>query len=342
MKILVAANVAPFMPGGADYHIEGLAEALRRAGHEVLTLRLPFRFSPPAAIASLMDFCGDYDVNAPNGVRIDRLISLQFPAYGLLHDHHRVWVMHQHRAAYELYDEAAASPEERALRERIRAFDDRVLARIGRRFANSRRVAERLEHFNGLDAEPLYHPPHGVERFYTAEARDYVFFPSRLERLKRQDLLIEAARRVESPVGFLLAGDGGQRPRYERLIEALGVADRVRLLGRIGEAEKLAFYAHSLAVFFGPFDEDYGYVTLEAMLSAKPVITCTDSGGPLELVEHERTGLVTEPTPEAVAAAVDRLYRERTWAGELGRAGRARYRELGIDWARVVERLLGD
>lgn len=339
MKILVAANLVPFLGGGADYHIQGLCAALGRAGHEVACLRLPFKFAPLSAIADLMAFCEDYDLDRPNGVRVDCLISLQFPAYGLLHDNHRTWIMHQHRAAYDLYDPARASEEEAALEARIEAFDNRVLGRIGRRYANSRRVADRLHRYNGLAAIPLYHPPFGAERFYHAPAGGYVFFPSRLESLKRQDLLIEAARRVRSPVGFLLAGDGGQRPRYERLIESHGLGDRVRLLGTIGEQDKLAFFANSLAVFFGPYDEDYGYVTLEAMLAAKPVITCSDSGGPLELVEHEVTGLVVEPTPDAVAAAVDRLYREPSLAGELGRAGRARYLELGISWGRVVETL---
>ncbi len=342
MKVLVAANIAPFLPGGADYHIEGLVRALGERGHDVVCLRFPFRFSPSSSIDSLMRFCEDYDVNAPNGVHIDRLISLQFPAYGLLHDDHRVWVMHQHRAAYELYDEANAGEGERQLRERIHAFDNRVLGRIPRRFANSKRVAERLHQFNGLDSEPLYHPPHGADGFYCDRAEDYVFFPSRLEALKRQDLLIEAASHVKSPVGFLIAGDGGQHGRYAEMIERFGIADRVRLLGRITEEEKRAFYARSLAVFYGPFDEDYGYVTLEAMLSSKPVITCTDSGGPLEFVEHQHTGLVVAPDALALAGAIDRLYQSPRWAASLGEAGRRRYEAMGIDWQQVVDRLIAD
>jgi len=341
MKLLITANIAPFLPGGADYHIEGLRLALRRHGHEVVCLRFPFRFPSPAAISALMDFCADYDLKAPNGVRIDKVISLQFPGYGVLHDDHTLWLMHQHRAAYELYDEARATPDERRLRDRIRAFDDRMIGRIGHRFANSGRVAERLRHCNGLEAEPLYHPPYNADRFCCKPAYDYIFFPSRLETLKRQDLLIEAARMTRSPVGFLIAGTGGQQPRYRRLIETHGLGHKVRLLGSISEEEKLAYYARCRAVFFGPRDEDYGYATLEAMLSAKPVITCTDSGGPLELVEHERTGLIVDPEPAAVAAAVDRLYQDSALAVALGQAGRRRYRELEISWERVVARLLG-
>ena len=83
----------------------------------------------------------------------------------------------------------------------------------------------------------------------------------------------------------------------------------------------LGYYACSLAVFFGPQDEDYGYVTLEAMLARKPVITCTDSGGPLEFIIEDQTGLVTAPDAEALAAAIDKLYENEPLAIELGAAG---------------------
>lgn len=340
MRVAVAANIAPFLTGGADYHIEGLIAALRHHGHEVIGLRLPFCFSPPAAIESLMTFCDGYDLSSPNGVRIDRLISLQFPVYGLRHDDHRVWLMHQHRAAYELFDASTASPEEMQLRERIQEFDTRVMGSIPSRFANSRRVAARLQHYNGLSSEPLYHPPFAAERFYSRPAESFIFYPSRLESLKRQDLLIKAARLTRTSVGLLIAGDGGQRARYARLIDELGLGHRVRLLGRISETEKRAFYARCLAVFYGPFDEDYGYVTLEAMLAGKPVITCTDSGGPLELIEHEGTGLVVAPEPAAVATAIDRLSGKPDKAAALGRAGRHHYDTLAISWRHVIARLM--
>lgn len=340
MRVLVTANITPFLHGGADYHIEGLTAALQAQGHEALCLRLPFNYHRPQDIDALMAFCDGLDLNQPNGQRSDTLISLQFPAYGVLHDNHRVWIMHQHRSAYELHDPATASAEDAAQRERIQAFDTRALGRIPRRFANSGRVAERLRQYNGLEAEPLYHPPHAAEHFHGAESQGYLFFPSRFETLKRQDLLIRAAALTRSPVVFLLAGDGGQRPHCEQLIAELDVGARVRLLGRVSEAEKRAFYAHSLGVFYGPRDEDYGYVTLEAMLAAKPVITCSDSGGPLELVRHGHTGLIVEPTPEAIAAAADRLYREPARARALGQAGCQRYQDLAIAWDQVVTKLL--
>ena len=54
----------------------------------------------------------------------------------------------------------------------------------------------------------------------------------------------------------------------------------------------------------GVYDEDYGYITLEAFFAGKPVITHTDSGGPLEFVTHEHNGLVTEPNPVSLGNAI--------------------------------------
>ena len=99
-------------------------------------------------------------------------------------------------------------------------------------------------------------------------------------------------------------------------------------------------YANAIAVIYPPTDEDYGYITLEAMLASKPVITCTDSGGPLEFVSDRETGLIAEPTPEALAAAFDSLWENRRQAKTWGEAGRARYESLNLSWETVVKKLL--
>jgi glycosyltransferase involved in cell wall biosynthesis len=197
-----------------------------------------------------------------------------------------------------------------------------------------------LQQSLGIKAQPLYHPPPDAERFYAGEMWDYVLLPSRLERLKRQELLIEAARLVKSPVRFVLLGEGGQRPELTAKIARYGLEDRVWLAGFCPRAEQIAWYAHALAVFFGPHDEDYGYVTLEAMLAARPVITCSDSGGPLEFVRHGLTGLVVDPHPEAVAEAIDSLWEDRRRARAMGQAGREAILALNLSWERVVEALL--
>ena len=101
----------------------------------------------------------------------------------------------------------------------------------------------------------------------------------------------------------------------------------------------VALYADALAVVYAPFDEDFGYVTLEAFLSGKPVITATDSGGTLEFVVDGENGFVCAPAPAALAGAVDRLLADAGLAPRLGAAGR--HRAQAVTWDGVVEQLLG-
>ncbi len=340
MKIIVTANKVPFMPGGADYHIRGLAGALEAHGHEVELLQIPFRFSPEDEVERSMQFCEAMNLNRPNGVAVDKVISVQFPTYGVQHDDHRVWIMHQHRAVYELFDQQPTSSSLASLRESVKSFDQRCLSGASHLFANSRRVAERLHHYNGLLAQPLYHPPHSAAAFYSDEPLGYFFCPSRLETLKRQSLVIEAASLTATPLRILIGGEGGQKQHYQKLINDYGVAEKVKLTGRFSEAEKLVLYARCLGVLFVPQDEDYGYITLEAMLSSKPVITCNDSGGPLEFVAHEDNGLVVEPSAAALAAAMDRLFSRQQLARALGRRARESILEKDISWSNIVKRLL--
>jgi glycosyltransferase involved in cell wall biosynthesis len=280
-----------------------------------------------------------------NGYVMDRVICLRFPAFYVRHPERVAWVLHQHRAVYELWGTPHAgglerTAEGRALRRHVIARDTRAFRSCRAVFANSRTVAARMAHFNGVEAKPLYHPPPLADRLYTAPAEPFIFCPSRLEGLKRQSLLIEAMAHVRGDVVALLAGEGGQRPALQRRIAELGLAAKVRLVGRLPEPEMLACYAHCLGVFFGPLDEDYGYVTLEAMLASKPVVTCRDAGGPLEFVVDAETGFVTDPDPARVAEAIDELCVSRPRAARMGEAGRARYAALGITWDNVVESLL--
>jgi glycosyltransferase involved in cell wall biosynthesis len=340
MRLLITANQAPFISGGAEAHVQALVQALERHGHAVELVRFLFRFDSPHATQSLMRYCEQQHLDAPNGQSVDRVISLQFPGYGVQHPHHVVWLLHQHRAVYELYDEARADADQQQLARSIHAYDNRVLPRARQLFANSARVAERLAQFNGLTAQPLHHPPPGIDTIQPAQSWGYIFCPSRLEVLKRQWLLLEAAAATRSDAPILIAGEGGQRPHLERLIADHGLGQRVRLLGRVSEAQKRRLYAHALAVFFGPFDEDYGYVTLEAMAAAKPVITCTDAGGVLAFVEPGVTGQVVSPNASAVAEAIDAYAAAPAYAARHGAAGQEALQALGLDWDRVVETLL--
>ncbi len=340
MKIVIPAIKVPFIRGGAERMTEGLADALRHRGHEVETIHFPFKFSPESALETLMAYCETLDVETFNGKHVDKAIALQFPAYYVNHPDLVLWLMHQHRAAYELYDAATASPELTALRQKIHRMDTLKLGRIAHRYSMCKNVSRRLEVANGISSVPVYHPPAHEDSFFCAPAYNYIFYPSRLEALKRQDLLIRAMAHTKTPVCAIIAGEGGVGTQLNALVHQLKLQDRVRLTGYISEAQKITLYARSLGVFFGPFDEDYGYVTLEAMLASKPVITCTDSGGPLEFVVHNDTGFVSAPEPREIAHHIDWLWTHRHKAAEMGAAGRSHYAAQQITWDKVVDQLL--
>ena len=71
-------------------------------------------------------------------------------------------------------------------------------------------------------------------------------------------------------------------------------------------------------MIFPPFQEDYGFVTVEAFASRRPVDHLPDSGGPAELVEDGLSGFVCEPTPESIALAMRRLADDPSLAERMG------------------------
>lgn len=347
MRILITTVQVPFIRGGAEVHAEGLRDALRRFGHEAEILAIPFKWYPPEKILDHMLACQLLDISEVAGTPVDRVIGLKFPAYLIPHPNKVLWILHQHRTAYELWDHPLSDlvyyPNGNHVREVIRHADRKLIPEAKAVFANSRNVAHRLKKYCGIESTPLYHPPPDAEQFYSGPADDYLYFPSRLCIPKRQALVLEALVHTRNPVRVCFAGTSDQ-PAYADELKALArklkVQQRVEWLGPISGAEMRRRYAHAIAVIYPPTDEDYGYVTLEAMLAAKPVITCSDSGGPLEFVADRANGLIAEPTPEALAAAFDSLWENRDQAKAWGEAGRERYESLNLSWETVVKKLL--
>lgn len=347
MRILITTVHVPFVRGGAEILADGLRDALVAAGHAAEIVAVPFKDYPPERIPDQMLACRLLDLTESCGRAVDRVIGLKFPAYLIPHPHKVIWLLHQHRPAYDLWNHPLGPLEYHAsgtqVRDAIRLADRHLIPEARRIFTISQTVSDRLQRFSGIDSTPLYHPPSGAELYTSAPARDYLFFPSRLDRIKRQELVLEALAQTRHPVRVHFAGtaaDGITASHLHAVARRLDVENRVLWLGQLSETDKRQAYAEALGIVFPPVGEDYGYVTLEAMLASKPVITCTDSGGPLEVVAHGRTGLVAEPTAAALAVAMDTLWNDRALAESLGRAGRERYDRLDITWSHVVERLL--
>ena len=349
MRIAVLHPQTAFTRGGAELHTESLVRALRESGHEAEQVTIAGKWYPATELAHQMAVWRSFDISESNGLKVDAVIALKFPAYLAPHERKIVWLIHQHRSAYELWDhpeyaDLSNQEEGPTIRKLVWSADRLGLGESKRVFTNSKNVAGRLWDSLLLKGEVLYHRSPATEALLSRDPEElgnYVFYPSRLEILKRQSLAIDAMRHVKTPVKLVLVGRGPDERSLRAQISKLGLDDTVRLEVGVSDDRLHELYRGALGVFFGPYDEDYGYVTIEAFAAARPVVTLTDSGGPLEFVRDSESGLVTAPTPVAIAEAFDRLWSDREAARTWGLAGHRLVRETVPEWSEVVNRLLG-
>jgi glycosyltransferase involved in cell wall biosynthesis len=325
------------MRGGLEQLVEGLVAALVDAGHRAEAVRIPAAWDRERLL------------DAPTAWRMvpldaDLVIPVNFPAYYARHPNKVVWLAHQHRAAYDGIDQPWSDiglddvglEAQRQLTE----WDTVALGEAVARFTISGVVSDRMARHCGLDSTPLHHPPPLADRISPMPLGEEIVSVTRLEANKRPGLLLDAlAASRHGDLRGVLAGRGSLADDLAAHAAALGLADRVERPGFVPDDDLVAVLGRARAVLYAPYDEDYGYVTLQAFLAGRPVITTADAGGVLEWVVDGETGLVTDGTPEGLGAAVDRLVDDPALAARMGEAGRAVAARLG--WARVVETLVG-
>jgi glycosyltransferase involved in cell wall biosynthesis len=343
-RIAVVTSGLPFGAGGHLEIANGLVQALREAGHRadiVLTPQNRFGRQGAAYLAAWLTDVG----MAQDGGTVDQVITLRYPAYAVRHDAQVCWLTHRMREYYDLWDTFSATltpvqrPKEAIRRALIHAADSYFLTHHVRRlFVISGVIRERLERWGRIPSSVLHPPP--PPRPYRCEGYgDYVFAVSRLTNLKRIDLLLRAlAEPVAAGTRCVIAGDGEQAGALQNLSRDLGLDGRVSFVGSIDDGHLVEHLARCRAVCFPAKNEDYGFVTIEAFASHKPVVTCSDSGGPLEFVHDGVEGLVASPEPGALADALARISADESLAGQLGDAG---WRAVStLTWPKVVEQLV--
>jgi glycosyltransferase involved in cell wall biosynthesis len=133
-----------------------------------------------------------------------------------------------------------------------------------------------------------------------------VVMPGRLTAWKGQAVLLQAiARLARRDVCCVLVGSDQGRTKYtlelEKISEAMGIADRVRIIGQV-EDIPAALMLSDVVVHASTQAEAFGRVVIEAQAMGRPVIA-TNLGGPSETVEHGVTGWLTNPGDVASLAA---------------------------------------
>ena len=346
MKVSIVNVQSPFVRGRAESLADSLAARIAARGHEVDLVRLPFKPSPPQAIADHMLACRLMNVNC---AQADLTIALKFPAYLVPAVNKRLWLLHQFRQVYELWGTAKSgmpdTAETRSLRAMIVQADNEHLREVRAIYAKSNAVAGRLKQYNGIDATNVLYPPLDRPELYgLGEYGDYFFSPNRITAAKRQHIAVEAMCHVRSPFKLVLAGwpDCEEYGReLDRLIAKHGLEDKVIRLGEISEEDKARWMNGALAAVNIPMDEDsYGYVTLEAFHAHKAVLSFTDSGVVNELVVHNENGRLLEPTPASLAAAMEDLWSNRSLARDMGNAANQTLKHHRIDWNFTLDNLL--
>jgi glycosyltransferase involved in cell wall biosynthesis len=307
-----------------------LVAALSEAGHESSLMVMPQNRFGRHTSTYLASWLADVGMTH-EGRLIDRVISLRVPAYAVRHPAHVCWLNHRLREYYDLWPRFFTGLSWKAkIKERVRR---RLIHAVDRYLLKAR-----LERFGRIPSEVLYPPP--PQRPYRCDGYgDFILAVSRLTPLKRLDL---AVRALSSPAAgnaqLVIAGDGEDAPRLRALADELGVSARLRLAGPVGASGLVDLLARCRAVCFPPYDEDYGFVTVEAFASSKAVVTCADSGGPAELVQDGRQGFVCPPSPDALGRAIGALIADRALAERMGAAGRTV--ADAMTWGQAVHRLL--
>ncbi len=346
MKIAITTVQIPFVSGGAEFLAKNLKDALNRSGHEAEIISMPFIDAPDHMLENHVIASRLMDVNNSWGGHIDLCIGLKFPAYYMPHGNKVMWVLHQHRQAYDLFNTEYSGLKDdergRTVRNLVMNADNAYLPEAKRIYTIAGNVSKRMKKFNHIDSTPLYHPCPEMEKFYCEEYGDYILMPSRINITKRQKLAIEALCESKSNIKLYFVGKADNPVVMEELtkfIETRKLGDRVKFFDYVSQEKKFELYAKAKAVLFIPMDEDYGYITLEAMAASKMVITAKDSGGPLEFVEDGKSGIVCDPTPQSIAEVIDDIAKSDAMAKQFGQEAKKHLDDMDITWEKVVREL---
>lgn len=311
---VVASGPSTGSEGGAERHFQGLMGGLRAIGCTTEFVYIPADESSFQTILENHARCSTLDFSD-----FDVVISTKVPTYAIKHRAHVMYLIHTVRAFDDMFYDVFSNPSFEHFQQRatLHALEYEPILLAKARFANGKETADRLYRWRGMQADVL-HPPLVSNAFRSGPVGDYFFLPGRLHRWKRVDLVIKAVRASSLPLKFKIAGTGEDEAELIRLADG---DPRIEFLGRIDDEQLIELYAGALAIPFMPLREDFGYITLEAFASGKPVITCSDSGEPTRLVRHGENGFICRPDPLAVKNALEGLYLDRDLAAKMGRRG---------------------
>ncbi len=162
-RVVICGVQTLFVRGGAESLVSSLEHELADRGFTVDVVNLPYKDVPRSEILKGFLWWRWLNLLAMHGRPVDLVIGTKFPSYAVQHPNKVVWLVHQHRQAYQLYgtkySDMHTRPDGQLFAWLVRRLDRWGLGDARGLYAISGNVADRLRRYNGLTALPLYPPP---------------------------------------------------------------------------------------------------------------------------------------------------------------------------------------
>lgn len=351
-NICILAPQVPFIRGGAEILVDALKDRADNLVKRVDIIKIPYNYSNHE---NIIRSCFEWrllDLETLGEFKIDLVIATKFPSYFINFNRKITWLVHQFRQIYELFGSEYGWERNKlstGFRKKVMDWDKRFLMESERVFSISKNVANKLKKYNNIDSEVLYPPPIYDGEYCMGKYGDYILSVGRINKWKRLDILINAFKYTKTKVKCYIAGEGEDLDLLKEKVHKENLEDRIVFLGFVNKKKLLDIYANCLAVYFAPMDEDYGYITVEAFKSAKPVITLSDSGGVLEFVKHNLNGIIIKDDGglksgreefiyKEIAKNIDSLFNSKDYSKRLGEVGFKTVKN--INWDYTLKKLL--
>ena len=316
-NILILSSQVPFSKGGAEVLVDQLIESFRKKGHRVDILSLPFILRDHEDLLSQIFQWRQLFLDKVSGHKVDLVVATKFPTYFAVHANKVVWLIHQHRQGYELLDtrfgDFSTSELDESIRIKLQAEDISAFKEARSVFAISKNVSDRLREFNGIESQVLEPAiPNYLELDTTLISKgNYLLYVGRLCSSKRLELMIRALPQIRPDISLKVVGledEVGYLEFLKSEIDKHHISHRVEFLGRVGEVDLKNLYSKCFAVFYAPYDEDFGFVSYESAMFGKPIVTTDDSGYVFDVVSKGDFGVFSKPDPICMAQQVNSLW----------------------------------
>jgi len=343
--VLILGAQVPFVRGGAEFLNESLVSEINRLdGFRAELVLLPFKWYPESQILNDILSWRFLDLSESNGMKIDLVISTKFPSYCAEHKNKILWLVHQHRVFYDLenteFDHFRNTLESKTVRKKVRMLDSKFIRECKKIYTISKTVTNRLGLYHGIESTPLYPPSAMTSKIYSNGYNDRIVYFGRIDPIKRIHLLLHALEYVKNAKATII---GGGVKKYEtelkEMIQNKNLSERCDFLGYLSEEDLLDHLSRARAIIYTPYNEDFGYATIEAFLARKPVITCDDCGEVTTLVARTGSGLISSNDPKEIGDNIKKIYEMNE--SELENCASEGYEfSKSITWERVIKKLV--